>query len=1129
MADLYRCIDQRSVVKVVFSEQYLNIFTSSRHPDGCGKNWGSDVPTWLGRYEMLKFPVLEGTDLYLYKLGSVLYRVQAIQEEPYAEVKSESFINHSFTANKTDVSRYQGDDGILEIKVKDGSGYFMVEVSKNGASIRKQQIGLAPNPVDTLVLNNLGPADYYIRVIDELTREFEATNLTITAPAQTACPIEIIGLDITAQSGQKYGPNSAEKAGEDVPDGTVTVYATGAETLEYQLNEPGAARYIGWQSSNLFNVTSGSHRVSVRDPLDASCTAAVNFYVNSLEIIEFNQTALAASTCFNRANGQYGFSIGRRPVSYYRVAWQDGDTRLYRDDLRAGEHTITITAPDSGTSRTETIIIPSGPGPFSVEVSIESNDVYVSLPEDNPTAVYWYEWNDGVTSGSRQNLKRGEYKLKVGGYKQNGDKDKTCFTTYSLSIEGERHFFSDNPVRIARRALNPDIKPALSMLLSVFLEKDYLSDNFEPIGPATLEKPAAADGIAEFDISTILQSYLEEDIPLLSLVDIQRLDSQQKRFYVSSQEKYGYPPTIYSNGYRQYYYVLLGGLNKIEVASDDFFDKYLPEQRMFYTWQPVEKEVFVDQPEFLTYLVNEEGLPLFQVQIRLFFSDGSIQEDNLFSVDLPGRYELYRFPVGYEQLRLSDYERNSLIARYEITVSDGTFIPLSQTRSYVLNRSKPEYVSYLLYLNSLGGFDTLRATGHPRNRLKVSAETLQSAERYPGLTALGERTLGVEGQAEINTSAGFLGSDAVALQDFALSRKVLLLRSGRLLQVTIEMNTTVFEDAYDPAVPVDFTIQLPRDQKYTPDLAANQALFSTEVLQVLLESKQQATDENSYDGSIAIKVLNGQAPYSFLWNNGETIQNLENLAPGTYSVAVKDSSAPVRYGRLASIVIANRKEENTSPPVAGQGGLIDPAAEFSLYGTQSFEDFTNDLYKQLYIDETNDPSYRVLAGIADLGGGQGGRGKVLQLIGRAEGPPGISDYLPYPLDGGGVNCVFYENTKCRISLWIAISTYYPFRTYTDPGFDYNRLSIGLMEPIQGLIFTVNATANPKIDLEWQYVEVIAEVNMTGSTDRWPDDGRTIRFTIGFPEKPGGRNRVLSVRTKNSFYYIDDFLMEKLSR
>jgi hypothetical protein len=44
------------------------------------------------------------------------------------------------------------------------------------------------------------------------------------------------------------------------------------------------------------------------------------------------------------------------------------------------------------------------------------------------------------------------------------------------------------------------------------------------------------------------------------------------------------------------------------------------------------------------------------------------------------------------------------------------------------------------------------------------------------------------------------------------------------------------------------------------------------------------------DGKINLSVINGDAPYSYLWSNGQTTKNITGLNPGSYSVTVTDVS-----------------------------------------------------------------------------------------------------------------------------------------------------------------------------------------------------------------------------------------------
>jgi uncharacterized protein (TIGR02145 family) len=60
-----------------------------------------------------------------------------------------------------------------------------------------------------------------------------------------------------------------------------------------------------------------------------------------------------------------------------------------------------------------------------------------------------------------------------------------------------------------------------------------------------------------------------------------------------------------------------------------------------------------------------------------------------------------------------------------------------------------------------------------------------------------------------------------------------------------------------------------------------------EALSVILIS-QNVTTFLGQDGSIETEVTGGLPPYSFIWSNGETTEDIQGLPAGTYSVTVTD-------------------------------------------------------------------------------------------------------------------------------------------------------------------------------------------------------------------------------------------------
>ncbi len=66
---------------------------------------------------------------------------------------------------------------------------------------------------------------------------------------------------------------------------------------------------------------------------------------------------------------------------------------------------------------------------------------------------------------------------------------------------------------------------------------------------------------------------------------------------------------------------------------------------------------------------------------------------------------------------------------------------------------------------------------------------------------------------------------------------------------------------------------------------------------------------NQNTGAIKLNVIGGVTPYNFEWNNGAKVQNLENLAPGDYTVKITDANGCIQ--KLNTVI--------TQPPLLKVG------------------------------------------------------------------------------------------------------------------------------------------------------------------------------------------------------------------
>lgn len=109
------------------------------------------------------------------------------------------------------------------------------------------------------------------------------------------------------------------------------------------------------------------------------------------------------------------------------------------------------------------------------------------------------------------------------------------------------------------------------------------------------------------------------------------------------------------------------------------------------------------------------------------------------------------------------------------------------------------------------------------------------------------------------------------------------------------------------------------------------------------------------NGGIDLTVTSGKSPYTYLWNNGQTSQDLTNIGAGTYTVTITDadgcksSFGTVVSQPLSALSISITKVDDTNPASDGTGsatlsvtGGTTPYA-YNWLGTGTFSSTTKDL------------------------------------------------------------------------------------------------------------------------------------------------------------------------------------------
>lgn len=247
-------------------------------------------------------------------------------------------------------------------------------------------------------------------------------------------------------------------------------------------------------------------------------------------------------------------------------------------------------------------------------------------------------------------------------------------------------------------------------------------------------------------------------------------------------------------------YLLRAKLNEDQFAvwKENFFSSYLQEKRGFLTWQPnTAKIIDRDQPEFLSFLVHHNPVPTaLKVRVDVEFQDGSRYATTLTPIQLTtvSNYSLYTVPVGFSALGLDEIEEEEEkdIFAYTVWLSDQNTQSLTEERRYIVNNDYQPYVRHVVFLNSLGGWDTLRLFGVSKEQLQVNTTLFQrqlEAKYTPSSEEL--FVTNIAGKRKLTLNTGYLPDRQwlLYLEEILWTEKVFVHAQEGLIPLVLSQNT----------------------------------------------------------------------------------------------------------------------------------------------------------------------------------------------------------------------------------------------------------------------------------------------------------------------------------------------------
>lgn len=318
-----------------------------------------------------------------------------------------------------------------------------------------------------------------------------------------------------------------------------------------------------------------------------------------------------------------------------------------------------------------------------------------------------------------------------------------------------------------------------------------VSGTYENIGEDIL--PVNADGEALFDIHKWFADriYPEFKYPEASdQIMIARANSSGD-YKVRYWEQYGSPIVARMMATTNPYFVLYGGVSTLQQAiynrqASNFWAK-LGYNQYFLTWQPTDKLVDRWTTEKLYYLVRS-SLASIKLKIEINYNDETAQSTiTKTTVNTPVQYGVYEIAVSLNVLQVTGYD-GTTIANYRVWIEDSADNRISEIRKFTLDYTSYEEVPrQFLFLNSLGGFDTLRITGEVEDNLDYQRSSITKVLGADFTELDHQATAGSITESRIHkANTGWKTREDIAwIRDFFLSKQVYQLVVGKLVPVEI--------------------------------------------------------------------------------------------------------------------------------------------------------------------------------------------------------------------------------------------------------------------------------------------------------------------------------------------------------
>ncbi|MDD4374833.1 MAG: hypothetical protein PHG67_13025 [Bacteroidales bacterium] len=330
---------------------------------------------------------------------------------------------------------------------------------------------------------------------------------------------------------------------------------------------------------------------------------------------------------------------------------------------------------------------------------------------------------------------------------------------------------------------NPPILSLQGLPLIYRLEADRDEPFFKVLARVSATNTYEAASRNQSNIATFdLREYFETLLQTSLVLDANHIHPDGcKNFTIRFYEYFGNPPSA-QNEITASPTICIGRVPAWKQLEFDIqntnFGAYQAISRLL-SWFPIgqTKRVLPDQPE-LMYLLWPNATYQ-NIAVTIYFSDESTALLNIEHLPVPP-LTVASFPVGYQALGIGDVNPAKTVVSYEVTIAD-------QTRVFVVDHNLYRQHRFLIFRNSLGGFDTLACMGEADESTEV--ERKQSTRVYDAENPYRQRKSEFynEHSELVKVNSGWLSPEEKNwLNDLLISTEVYEVRSNKLQPVLIK-------------------------------------------------------------------------------------------------------------------------------------------------------------------------------------------------------------------------------------------------------------------------------------------------------------------------------------------------------